>query len=256
MKAFVTLSVLAIASITTAADMLTPDQPYRASRSNAVTYDVDFSVVVTPPYKTQVLKVWLPIPQSDFGQEVSEGQLSSFPIKVEPQIASEPLYGNRFAYFEFSKPEGAQVIRHQFQVKVWELRWNLDPQKVESPSLWPSAFDRYRKSEEQSVVVDDRITTLVRQIVPKPVNPLRDLSTVMSWVNTNFEYDHIDASLRASSIHGLEKRRGHCSDYHGFCASMGRALGYPRASLTGSTRFRKTPRRTVNWRHSCRRMAG
>src|SRR5688572_24986003 len=151
MKAMLILTILAIASAAAAAEALSPDQPYRASRSNPVTYDVDFSVVVTPPYKAQVLKVWLPIPQSDFGQEVSEGQLSSFPIRVQPQIASEPVYGNKFAYFEFSKPEGAQIIRHRFQVKVWELRWNLDPQKVESPSLWPAAFDRYRKSEDQSV---------------------------------------------------------------------------------------------------------
>ena len=28
----------------------------------------------------------------------------------------------------------------------------------------------------------------------------------------------------------LENRRGHCSDYHGFCAAMGRALGYPTRS--------------------------
>jgi hypothetical protein len=76
-------------------------------------------------------------------------------------------------------------------------------------------------------VVDDRFTNLVRQIVPKPGNPLRDISAVMSWVNNNLEYDHVHASLRASSVHALEKRRGHCSDYHGFCASLGRALGYP-----------------------------
>jgi transglutaminase-like putative cysteine protease len=239
MKAMLILTILAIASAAAAAEALSPDQPYRASRSNPVTYDVDFSVVVTPPYKAQVLKVWLPNPPSDFGQEISEGQLSSFPIRVQPQIASEPVYGNKFAYFEFSKPEGAQIIRHRFQVKVWELRWNLDPQKVESPSLWPAAFDRYRKSEEQSVVVDDRFATLVRQIVPKPGNPLRDISAVMSWVNTNFEYDHIDASLRASSIHALKKRRGHCSDYHGFCASMGRALGYPTRVTYGINTFPK-----------------
>jgi transglutaminase-like putative cysteine protease len=239
MKYALFVLIALLASAASVAEALDPDQPYRASRSNPVTYDVDFSVVVTPPYKAQVLKVWLPIPQSDFGQEISEGQLSSFPVRVKPQIASEPVYGNKFAYFEFSKPEGAQIIRHRFQVKVWELRWNLDPQKIEAPSLWPSAFDRYRKSDGQSVVVDDRFETLVRQIVPKPGNPLRDMSAVMSWVNTNFKYDHVDASLRASSVHALEKRRGHCSDYHGFCASMGRALGYPTRVTYGINTFPK-----------------
>jgi len=35
--------------------------------------------VVTAPYKTKVLKVWLPLPESDYGQEVTEGELTPFP---------------------------------------------------------------------------------------------------------------------------------------------------------------------------------
>jgi transglutaminase-like putative cysteine protease len=227
------------ASVACAADVLTPDAPYQAKRGSPVTYEVDFSVVVTPPYKAEVLKVWLPIPQSDFGQEVGEGELSSFPIRIKPQIAAEPQYGNKFAYFEFAKPEGAQIIRHRFQVKVWELHWNLDADKIAAKTVWPAAFDRYRRGDEQSVVVDDRFTNLVREIVPEPKNPLRDLGAVMTWVNANFTYDHVDASLRASSLHALEKKRGHCSDYHGFCASMGRAMGYPTRVTYGINTFPK-----------------
>src|SRR5262245_47786810 len=65
---------------------LNPDLPYQAKRSDPVTYDVDFSVVVTPPYHAKVLKVWLPLPQSDAGQEVVEKELGSFPLKIEPKI--------------------------------------------------------------------------------------------------------------------------------------------------------------------------
>ena len=39
------------------------------------------------------------------------------------------------------------------------------------------------------------------------------------------KYDHADASLQGSSAHALLKGRGHCSDYHGLCAAVGRALG-------------------------------
>lgn len=46
-----------------------PALPYQCEKSNPVTYDVDFSVVVTAPYKTKVLKVWLPMPQTDSGCE-------------------------------------------------------------------------------------------------------------------------------------------------------------------------------------------
>jgi transglutaminase-like putative cysteine protease len=239
MKTILSVALLAVASVAKSAEPLSPELPYQATRANPVTYEVDFSVVVTPPYKAELLKVWLPMPQSDFGQEVTEGELSSFPIRVEPQVATEPEYGNKFAYFEFHKPKGAQVVRHRFRIKVWELRWNLDAEKVASPAVWPNSFDRYRQSDEQSVVVDERFTRLVREIVPQPGNPLNDLTTVMNWVNANFKYDHVDASLGASSVHALERRLGHCSDYHGFCASLGRAMGFPTRITYGINTFAK-----------------
>src|SRR5205814_1033893 len=56
---------------TTPSPELDPKLPYQMARGNPVTYDVDFSVVVTPPYHAKVLKVWLPLPQTDAGQEVT-----------------------------------------------------------------------------------------------------------------------------------------------------------------------------------------
>src|SRR5262249_49744852 len=153
-------------------------------------------------------------------------ELSSFPTRAKPRIGTEKLYGNRFAYFEFARPEGAQVIRHRFTVKAWEARWDVDPKKVARVERWPAGFDRYLRSE-RVVVVDDRFRKLAAEIVPARRGEAEDLGAVLGWVNDNLRYDHGDASLQASALHALEKRRGHCSDYHGFCAALGRALGYP-----------------------------
>lgn len=46
------------------APALDPNLPYQAQRSKPVTYDVDLSAIVTAPYQTKVLKVWLPLPPS------------------------------------------------------------------------------------------------------------------------------------------------------------------------------------------------
>lgn len=206
---------------------LTPDLPYQAERSEEVTYDIDFSVVVTPPSGTKVLKVWLPLPQSDFGQQVLESKLASFPVEVQPQIAAEKLFGNKFAHFEFREPRGAQIIRHQFRIRVWELNWNLDPEQVQEVRDWPAAFQPYRRSESQAVQFDERFHALLEKIVPQRRGPLTDLSRVLLFASDHFIYDHHDASLKADAARMIEKQRGHCSDYHGFCAAMGRALGYP-----------------------------
>ena len=215
-----------------------PDLPYQAERSNPVTYDVDFSTVVTAPYHTKVLKVWLPLPQSDSAQEVEEAGLSSFPMVVTPRIAREAVFGNKFAYFEFDHPEGGQIINHKFRVKVWELHWHLDPARVSRVKQWPDAFDRYLQSDG-TVVVDRRFHALAQEIVGDRKNPAEDLDAVMDWLTENMKYDHSQASLRASSEHALTTRTGHCSDFHGLCAAFGRALGFPTRVTYGMNAFAK-----------------
>lgn len=218
---------------------LDPALDYRAERINPVTYEVDLSAVVTAPYKTKLLRVWMPVPQSDYGQQLTSSRLSTFPAEVEPKLGTEPIFGNKFAYFEFKNPEGAQVVRHRFNIKVWELRWNLDPDKVQTVQDWPEPFEPYLRGEQQSVVIDERFRTLIEQIVPAPNNAMTDMRAVIDWVNDNVQYTHDNASLKASSAHALEERAGHCSDYHGFCAALGRTLGYPTRVTYGINPFPK-----------------
>ncbi len=122
-------------------------------------------------------------------------------MKVEPKIGVEKLYGNKFAYFEFDHPEGAQIVRHKFTIKTHEVRWDIDPAKVTQVKEWPASFAPFlhRHSEKQAVVVSDDIRNVVRQIVPvsnragKPIcsrGPSRGSRTAM-------KYDHARASLAA-----------------------------------------------------------
>ncbi len=232
---------LGLAAAPVAADQpdLDPALAYLAERRDPVTYQVDFSVAVTAPYHTRLLKVWLPIPPSDTAQEFSSGELSTFPTCVEPQLQSEPLYGNRFAYFEFTNPQGAQLIRHTFRIKIWELHWGIEPGRIDKVDNWPSPFAPFLRDECQAVVVNDQLRAVLDEAVPRRAEDYDDLASMFAWVDANFAYDHQHASLAASSMHALANRRGHCSDYHGFCAAMGRALGYPTRVTYGINPFPK-----------------
>jgi transglutaminase-like putative cysteine protease len=178
------------------------------------------------------------MPQSDVAQTIENSQLSTFPMKVTPSVAKEPVHGNQFAYFEFDHPEGAQIIRHKFKATIHEMRWHIDPSKVAKVERWPASFDLYLKSD-QSVTIDDRLRKLVVDVVPKSKNASDDLANIMKWVNQNVKYDHAWASLKGSSDSALTKKAGHCSDYHGLCAAFGRALGYPTRVTYGINTFAK-----------------
>jgi len=214
------------------------DLPYQAERSDPITHEIDFSVVVTPPYHSKVLKVWLPLPQTDDGQEINASQLSTFPEEVEPQINVERVFGNKFAYFEFHEPRGAQIIRHRFTAKVWNQHWQVDPADVAPREQWPGPFQPYL--QPQSAANVSEFDRLLAEVVPSRRQSADDLFSVMNWIDSNLTYDHSAASLSASAEHALQSRRGHCSDYHGLCATLGRKLGYPARVTYGLSLYPKS----------------
>jgi transglutaminase-like putative cysteine protease len=230
---------IALPSLLFAADdaTLDPQLPYRAERRDAVTHEVDFAVVVTPPYGCKVLRIWLPLPPSNFGQEISKSTFTAFPDHVEMKVAEEPVYGNRFGYFEYHNPKGAQIIRHRFTAKVWELRWSLDPDRVASVDDWPTAFQHFLKP--YAIAQEDQFAQTLRRIVPQKTSAADELFRVMRWIDDNVIYDHENASLKADPVHAFTQLRGHCSDYHGLCAAMGRALGYPTRVTYGLSLYPK-----------------
>lgn len=216
---------------------LSPSLPYQATLSHQATCNVDFSAVITPPYGCQVLKVWLPLPPSDRTQQIRQSRISTFPMRVEPEIATENVYGNRFAYFEFHQPKGAQIVRHRFQATVADLSWNVDPAKVADVAQWPASFTPYMQSPE--LRQQQALEQAIAEITQQPKRGPSSLVAAMRWVNANLEYDHVKASLRADADHALAFRRGHCSDYHGLCATLGRNLGYPTRVTYGLSLFPK-----------------
>ena len=216
-----------------------PGLAYQAERSSPVVYDIELKVVVTAPYKSKQLRVWVPLPTTDVGQEVLDSQLTTFPEDLTPQIESEPVFGNRFAYWEFNNPQGAIIVAHRLKIRVWELHWSLKPDLIRRLEKWPDVFEPYLNNERQAVQFDDRFRKLLGELVPKPTNPLDDLQVVIGYAFANFRYDHVNASLQASSLHAMEQNCGHCSDYHGFCAAMGRLMQVPTRITYGINTFAK-----------------
>lgn len=232
--------LLLLAADVGGADQTTPDphRSYQAKRSQPVRVDVDFRVIVTAPQGTKVLRVWVPAPQDDLGQHVEPGAWSVFPSEVKPTFHREEVFGNRFAYFEIAGPQGAQIITHTFLATTWQLDWDVRPEMVLPVREWPAAFEPYRRSE-RAIVVDDRFRQLAGQLVEQTTGPADGLNRVMGWTRDNLAYDHSDTSLIASSVHALMKKRGDCSDYHGLCSSLGRALGVPTRVTYGLHLFPK-----------------
>ena len=99
-----------------------PNQPYSATRSDPVTYDIDFRVRIarSPPQEHQeTARVGCSVPQSDKGQEVKPGTFATFPADVKPTHCTRktclPGTPSRTSS-EFDSPHraAAQIISAQF----------------------------------------------------------------------------------------------------------------------------------------------
>ncbi len=232
------LALLILAGSSFAQGKLDPNQPYQGRKSNPITFEVDFSAVVTPPYKAKVLKIWMPIPPSDAIQEVTESTFTTFPVELKPQIAAEPMHGNRFAYFEFKDPQGAQIVRHRFTVKLHQVNWDVDPEKVEKVTNWPDSFKPYLR-DEPFIPVNDRFLKVAEEVVKQRSSPAVEMATVFAWINNTMKYSHEECSLQASAVFALDNKIGHCSDYHGLATALGRSLGYPARMTYGINPYPK-----------------
>jgi transglutaminase-like putative cysteine protease len=215
-----------------------PHRAYQATKSEPVKYEIDFRLIVTAPQNTKKLRVWIPIPQDDFAQKVSQSKWSVFPQDIQPTLHTEKVFGNRFAYFEFIDPQGAQIITHRFHATVWQLDWDLDLSKIDRVKDWPDSFAPYRRGE-RAIVIDDAIRKLASELTKGKNNPGEELNAIMDWAQQNLTYDHSNTSLIADSTHALTKKRGDCSDYHGLCSSLGRALHVPTRITYGLHLFPK-----------------
>lgn len=231
-------SILLLGLVCATEPTLRPDLPYTAKRSESVEYRIVFKAIVTAPQGTKLLRVWIPLPQDDLGQKVGEGTWETFPETIKPRFERETVFGNRFAYFEIPNPQGAQVLTHSFAATVWQLDWKVDAAKVERVKEWPASFEPYRRAEK-AIVIDDRFKKLAGELARGKDGPGAEFGAVMDWAKDNLTYDHSNTSLIASSDHALTKKRGDCSDYHGLCASLSRALGVPTRVTYGLHLFPK-----------------
>lgn len=216
------------------------------------TYQVDFRIAVTPPSKTKVLKVWLPLPQSESLAEslsgesggdvqvISHRKIETFPRSIQPTIDTEPKFGNQFAYFEFHDPSGAQLITHQFQATIGETRWNVDYEQVEERSSWPESMSVYQRTDPR-LAQSARADQTVRNVLNASQGKLAStrLLQAMRWIDGNVTYDHSVASLSADPTHAILQGRGHCSDYHGLCNAFAQAVGFPSRVCYGLQMFDK-----------------
>lgn len=180
------------------------------------------------PAGAGVVRVWIPLPQSDRYQAISGLRIESpFPYVKH----HEPEYGNEYLYLEVPAAQlrTAAEIRFCFQAVRHEHRAALDRRAVRSASADddPGSLKRFLLPDRR-VPLDGVIAELSLQETRGIQDPLEKARAIYNYVINTVRYDKSGTGWgNGDAIWACTAKRGNCTDFHSLFIGMMRAAGIP-----------------------------
>jgi transglutaminase-like putative cysteine protease len=187
------------------------------------------------PPEAKTSKIWIPLPQSDMYQAISELKIDSpFPYKT----SRDSEYGNEYAYLEVPavKASEAAEVRVHFQVARQEHLVALtgNPSTTKSGS-GNGAVTVTATGDLKRFLQPDRRVPLQGVIAELSAEQTRGIADPMAKARAI--YDYVVATMRydksgtgwgnGDAIWACTAKRGNCTDFHSLFIGMMRAAGIP-----------------------------
>jgi transglutaminase-like putative cysteine protease len=200
-----------------------------ASREEAARRVFAFSYVAripALPSASGMLRVWIPVPESDSFQKISRLALES---PVPYQLHRDPEYKNQYAYLEVAPRATPLEVRMSFEVERREDRVRLDsvPPAADPPAPPPRELARFLQPD-RLVPSDGMIAALAEQETRGLTQPLEKARAIYNYVVSTMKYDKSGQGWgRGDAIYACNVRKGNCTDFHALFIGMMRASGIP-----------------------------
>ena len=182
-------------------------------------YNVSISI---PEESGKLLKLWVPLPQSNRYQAISNLNIeSNYPASQH----TEPVYGNRMAFISTKLPLQEEVrLTISFDVSRKE--------RGSTPAVITDEEKRLFLSPTTKVPRDARFESIVKDILSPENSPLENARTLYRYILERMEYDKSGVGWgQGDAIYACDIGRGNCTDYHSLFNAVARTAGIP-------TRFR------------------
>lgn len=184
--------------------------------------------VASLPAEGQKLRLWIPVPQSDNYQDITDLKIES-PIPYV--IHKDPEYGNHYAYLELTPSQVPMPfeVRMDFHATRREHKVSLDP-PAQPTGAWekrPADLARWLEPD-RLVPIDGLIRALSQQVTRGIERPLDKARAIYEYVVRTMSYDKTGEGWgRGDAIYACSVRKGNCTDFHSLFIGMMRAAGIP-----------------------------
>jgi len=200
------------------------------SRASAPVRAFEFTYVThlpSLPENTKLSRIWIPLPQSDAFQTISDLQIDA-PVPYAQHRDSE--YGNAFLYLEVpaSKAAAPAEVRVRFQVARREHRVSLGVQPVAMREGAGAGELRRFLQPDRRVPLQGIIAELSAQETRGIQDPVGKARAIYDYVIATMRYDKSGTGWgNGDAVWACTAKRGNCTDFHSLFIGMMRAAGIP-----------------------------
>lgn len=180
------------------------------------------------PQDAEKLRLWIPVPQSDSEQAISNLVASS---PVSYVMHHDPEYHNRYIYMEVS-PRALKLpleVRINFSAERREHLVDLNSLESQQAAtrVKPADLSRYLQPD-RLVPIRGVIAELAEQATRGLQDPLEKARAIYKYVVATMRYDKSGEGWgRGDAIYACNVRKGNCTDFHALLIGMMRAAGIP-----------------------------
>jgi transglutaminase-like putative cysteine protease len=180
------------------------------------------------PASTKVVRVWVPVAQTDEHQTV---RLVETNAAVKSQITRDPEYGNRMMYLELRNPAQStasftlvyEVTRKEFSRGDYAQLERKDSK----PGLVPASMTRFVEPD-QLIPTDGKMKALADQVTGNATGTVAKAKAAYDYLFTTMKYDKSGTGWgRGDAVWACDAKHGNCTDFHSPFIAMMRADGIP-----------------------------
>jgi transglutaminase-like putative cysteine protease len=194
-------------------------------------FQFNYSATVDVPEGSHQAKLWLPLPQSDNNQQVTNVQIKS---QQPISFLTDGEYNNSVLVVTSNNPKaGPLTVEMSFQITRQEninrlfLTEKTDPRKDLAKLSGDPLMPRWLQPDKL-VPISQRIKDLALEVTKDKKTDSEKLRAIYDYAVTNLKYDKSGTGWGKGDIYfACDEKRGNCTDFHALVIGLCRALNIP-----------------------------
>ncbi len=197
------------------------------TRDFRLTYSVKVEQI---PKDTKELLLFLPVPESDRYQEISDLKINS---AYSYSIYKDPEYGNSILKIRLSK-KIPQALELSLDLSVKRKAYSFKENHLtNNSSISKNSLERYLLPD-RLVPIDGKIALEAKKVVKEKMAGLQKVKLIYDYIVGTLEYDKSRTGWgRGDALYACDVRKGNCTDFHSLFIGMARASGIPTRFVMG-----------------------